>query len=147
MATQSAQSASFLIKETFFWPDRGTAKDRPAVDARIHAGFQHRQKVVDAGKAHWYVSFGDEPTGILILHVTMDEYQEFLLTDPFFGVVKREVMTIYDASGKAAQFKRAMDLVKYDQRVNSPLTSGDLKIASLAPDMLQRLADTDTNSY
>jgi hypothetical protein len=139
--------AAFLVTENFFWPNRGGTEGRKGVDERVLAGFQHRQKLVDSGKAEWFVSYGDVNTGILLLRVPLVEYQEFLAKDPWFGLVKREVKTIFNASGHAERFKTAISNVDYKTRAQSPLTSGDLSIASLAPDMAARLLDTDTNGY
>jgi len=143
----NAAEAAFMITENFFWPNRGGAQDRAAVDQRVLSGFEYRQRLVDAGKAEWFVSYGEVNTGTLILHVSLAEYQDFIAKDPWFGLVKREVRTMFNASGHAARFKAAITGVDYKTRAESPLTSGDLSITAVVPDMTRRLLDTDTNSY
>ena len=136
----------FMITENFFWPNRGGAKERPQVDARVLAGFQHRQRYVDSGKASWYLAVGATCTFSLILHGSHGEFLEYMQKDPLFGLVKRDVKMCLNASGQAERFKAAIAGVNYESRIaNSPITSGDLSIASLAPDMTERLLDTDCN--
>jgi hypothetical protein len=138
----------YMITENFFWPNRGSTDERAKVDERILKGFEYRQSYVDQGKLVWYAHFDEVQTGILFLHVTLAEYQEFLQRDPWSGIVKRNVKIVFNASGHAERFKAAISKVDYKARVSdSPLISGDLSIVSLAPDMRERLLDTTNNSY
>jgi len=146
MAQGAQQTNVFMISENFFWPNRGDSANRPEVDKRILSGFEHRQKYVDSGKAHWYLSVGEVCTFTLLLRGTHTDFIEYMQLDPWFGLVKRDVKIVLDASGQAERFKAAIANVDYASRAaNSPLISGDLSIASLAPDMTSRLLDTDCN--
>src|SRR5690242_7334616 len=135
----TASSTVFMITEQFFWPGRGGAEDQKQHFERMSRGFKHRQQYVESGKAQWFIKWDDTMQGILILTVSFEELQEFLQRDPFYGIVKREVVTLHDARHYSQQFESFIKGVDFKQRAVSPVISGDLSIASLAPDMRERL--------
>jgi|SRR5215469_4655069 len=146
MAVQADQNNVFMIKETFIWPNRGGADKRAEVDKRLIAGYQHRQNYADKGKMQWFLVIEGNFALTVILHGTHRDYLEYMQTDPWFGLVNREVKIVVDANGLAERFKSAIANVNYANRVSdAPGMMGDLSISSLVPDMAHRLMDTDTN--
>jgi hypothetical protein len=138
-------ATAFMVTEQFFWPNRGTVDEQDSAYERMRAGFAHRQHYVDQGKLQWFARLDTGIQGILIFKLSFEELQLFFQEDPFYGLIKREVVSLEDASHYASLFDSVAEKVDLSKRAESPILSGDLSITQLVPDMRARLADTDLN--
>ena len=130
MTTRKQSSFAFLVIESIMLPPGSTTKEYAKIIPYLRDGFAYRKKLVDQGKALWYVGVKDIK-GMLLLKISFEELQEFLQYDPLTGIVKRQIFPMFEGTNMPSLYERfAKDLDNIENiRPDVPIKTMDSNIA------------------